>query len=148
MTADDLTSVLQHEIPLARAMQITVLQADPTCTLLSAPLAPNINHMGTLFGGSANTLATLAAWSLLYLRLEEQQPPCHIIIQRGLMHYRQPVTGDALARCQFDDTARWARFARTLERHGRARLTLHAEILENGLACALFEGDFVAVCAD
>lgn len=147
MTADDLTRVLQHEIPLARAMQIAVLQADPTCTLLSAPLAPNINHMGTLFGGSANTLATLAAWSLLYLRLEEQQPPCHIIIQRGLMHYRQPVTGNALARCQFDDAVRWTRFARTLERHGRARLTLHAEVLDNGLACAQFEGDFVAVRA-
>lgn len=147
MTADELTTILHRDIPITRAMGVAVLQAEPGCTQLSAPLAPNINHMGTLFGGSANTLATLAAWSLLYLRLEEQPLPSHIIIQRGLMHYQQPVKGDAVARCQFTDAARWARFARTLERHGRARLTLHAEILDNGLACAQFEGDFVAVRA-
>lgn len=145
MTADELTGVLHRDIPIARAMGVTALQAEPGCVLLAAPLAPNINHMGTLFGGSAGTLATLAAWSLLYLRLEPLQPPSHIVIQRGLTHYRQPVTGEVTARCLFDDAVSWARFVRTLVRHGRARITLYAEVFGDGRVGAQFEGDFVAV---
>lgn len=67
MTADELTKVLHRDIPIARAMGVAALEADPGCVLLTAPLTPNINHMGTLFGGSANTLATHSSREILLL---------------------------------------------------------------------------------
>jgi thioesterase domain-containing protein len=145
MTADELAASLHRDIPLCQAMGVTVRQADPARTVLAIPLAPNTNHMNTVFGGSANTLAILAAWSLLHLRLEGAQPPCRIVIQQNLMHYLHPMPDAAEAVCSFDDHAAWVRFSDMLERRGRARLTLHAEIHSAGRLCARFEGEFVAV---
>ncbi|WP_127475026.1 YiiD C-terminal domain-containing protein [Sulfurivermis fontis] len=145
MTTDELRESLYRDIPLSRAMQLAVRQADPACTVLAMPLAPNANHMNTVFGGSANTLAILATWSLLHLRLAADGKPCQIVIQHNTMHYLHPMpdAAEAVCRCDDDDAA-WARFARTLARRGRARLTLHAEVHSAGRLCARFEGEFVA----
>lgn len=145
MTADELATSLHRDIPLCQAMGVTVRQAAPACVVLAIPLAPNTNHMGTVFGGSANTLAILAAWSLLHLRLEGAHPPCRIVIQHNAMHYLHPMPDAAEAVCRFDDEEAWARFSGTLERRGRARLTLHVEVHCDGHLCAQFEGEFVAL---
>jgi thioesterase domain-containing protein len=147
MTADELRESLYRDIPLCRAMQVEVRQADAGCVVLAMPLAPNTNHMHTVFGGSANTLAILAAWSLLHLRLAAEDKPCQIVIQHNTMDYLHPMPDAAEAVCRFDDDAQWTRFNRALQRRGRARLTLHAEVYSAGELCARFEGEFVAVSA-
>jgi len=53
MQPTELQTSLHERIPLSRAMGVTVPQAEPTGVVLSAPLAPNVNHSGTVFGGSA-----------------------------------------------------------------------------------------------
>lgn len=63
MSPGKLQQYLHDHIPLSKAMQITVERISPESVTLSAPLAPNINHRDTLFGGSASTAAILAAWS-------------------------------------------------------------------------------------
>jgi thioesterase domain-containing protein len=60
------------------------------------------------------------------------------------MHYLHPMPDAAEAVCSFDDPVAWARFSDMLERRGRARLTLHAEVHSAGRLCARFEGEFVA----
>jgi hypothetical protein len=52
-------------------MGIEVVVADPTSVMLRAPFAPNINHRETVFGGSASAVTILAAWALLYVRLQQ-----------------------------------------------------------------------------
>jgi thioesterase domain-containing protein len=52
---------LHAHIPLSRAMAVEVQAATPVCVRLCAPLAPNINHRETVFGGSASAVAILAA---------------------------------------------------------------------------------------
>jgi len=146
LTSAELKQLLYTHIPLSRAMGVEVLQAEESCAILSAQLQPNINHQGTVFGGSANALAILAAYSLLYLRLNRGHPECHVIIQQNTMRYERPVCGEMLAQCKFDDELRWSRFMRTLERHGRARISLDAVVLHDGQRCASFKGDFVALC--
>lgn len=146
VNADALRNVLYADIPLARAMGVEVVQADPTCIRLTAPLAPNRNPHGTVFGGSANALAILAAWSLLHVRLGGSHPQCRIVIQQNRMRYEQPLTEAMTAQCAFDDTSRWTYFLRTLERHGRARLGLTAEVSSEGRCGAVFEGEFVVWC--
>ncbi len=145
MTADQLREALYRDIPLSRAMEVSVFLADPARTVLTMPLAPNANHMATVFGGSANTLAILAAWSLLHLRLADAPSPCRVVIQRNTMQYIHPMPEAAEAICSFDAPTAWARFGRTLERHGRARLTLRAAVHSAGRLCAEFEGEFVAI---
>ena len=70
MNIKQLEQYLHDHIPLSRAMQVTVISLAQDRVILSAPLAPNINHRDTVFGGSASAVAILAAWSLLHTRLQ------------------------------------------------------------------------------
>jgi thioesterase domain-containing protein len=141
----DLQTYLHANIPLSAAMGVHVKVATPVQVLLSAPLAPNINHHQTVFGGSGVVLATLAAWSLLHLRLEHEGLDAQLVIQRSSMQYERPIAGDFDAECRFTDDTAWARFLSTLQRRGRARMTLSAQLLHSAHEMGSFVGDFVAL---
>ncbi|HZO23031.1 MAG TPA: YiiD C-terminal domain-containing protein [Steroidobacteraceae bacterium] len=138
---------LRENIPLSAAMGVRVKAAAPERVILCAPLAPNINHHDTVFGGSAAALATLSAWTLLHLRLEQAEAAVQLVIQRSSMEYERPIPGDFDAECAFADAAAWERFLATLDRRGRARLSLTAQLLHATQRMASFTGDFVALRA-
>jgi thioesterase domain-containing protein len=141
----DIQSYLYSNIPLSAAMGVQVKAATPVHVLLSAPLALNINHHQTVFGGSGVVLATLAAWTLLHLRLEYERLDAQLVIQRSSMEYERPIAGDFEAECRFADETAWRRFCSTLERRGRARMTLRAHLLHAAHEMGSFVGDFVAL---
>ena len=146
MSPDDLEHYLHAHIPLSHAMAASVREVSPDAVVLVAPLAPNINHRETVFGGSASALAILAAWSLLHTRLLREHPvPCRVVIQRNTMDYAQPIAGEFLARSSLADPAAWAGFLRLLARRGRARLAVRAVLEHEGRPVGAFEGDFVAI---
>ncbi len=136
---------LHQQIPLSAAMGARVRMATPERVQLTAPLAPNVNHNETVFGGSAAALATLAAWSLLHLRIAGAGLQARLVIQRSSMEYERPIPGDFDAVCRFSDEVAWERFRATLVRRGRARLTLAAYLAFDAQRVAAFEGDFVAL---
>jgi thioesterase domain-containing protein len=136
---------LHQYIPLSAAMGVQVRTATPAYVKLAAPLAPNVNHTETVFGGSAAALATLSAWSLLHLRLEDAGSDARLVIQRSRMEYEKPIPGDFEAVCEFGDDLAWDRFLTMLARRGRARLTLAAYLLHQAHRVASFEGEFVAL---
>jgi thioesterase domain-containing protein len=136
---------LYQYIPLSAAMGVEVRAASVRHVKLAAPLAPNVNHTETVFGGSAAALATLSAWTLLHLRLEDARLDARLVIQRSRMEYEKPIPGDFEAVCDFGDDSAWERFRTTLGRRGRARLTLTAYLVHSMHRVASFEGDFVAL---
>lgn len=145
MDAAALEKYLHDHIPLSAAMDVRVRRATPERVELSAPLAPNINHRETVFGGSASALAILCAWSLLHVRMCEAGMRARLVIQRNEMSYDEPIVGDFLAVCELDDESAWERFRRMFERRGRARITLRAWLECGSRRVAGFEGDFVAL---
>jgi thioesterase domain-containing protein len=136
---------LHQQIPLSAAMGVRVSVATRERVQLAVPLAPNVNHNETAFGGSAAALATLSAWALLHLRLAAAGVQARLVIQRSTMEYEQPIPGDFEGACRFTDEVSWERFRLTLARRGRARLTLAAHLFYDERQMATFEGDFVAL---
>jgi thioesterase domain-containing protein len=136
---------LHRHIPLTVAMGVRVKIATPGRVELMAPLAPNINHHDTVFGGSASALATLSAWTLVHVGLRHAEVDATTVIQRNVMSYEEPIHGDFSAVCTLIDDSAWQRFLKTLERRGRARITMNAHLMFEGRQAASFEGDFVAL---
>jgi thioesterase domain-containing protein len=134
---------LHQQIPLSAAMGARVLVATPETVQLTAPLAPNVNHNDTVFGGSAAALATLSAWALLHLRIARAGLQARLVIQRSSMEYQLPIPGAFDAVCGFSDELAWERFRATLVRRGRARLALTAYLVHEDQQMATFEGAFV-----
>jgi thioesterase domain-containing protein len=139
----ELEQTLYAEIPLTRAMGVTVAHFDATGLTLSAPLEPNINHKSTAFGGSLATLATLAGWGLLQLVLRER-PPVTVVIQESSVQYLRPVAEDLRASCALPRAEALEKFLRLLARKGMARIELEVLIPAGGETAVKFRGLFVA----
>ena len=140
-----LETYLYEHIPLSKAMAATVAQADVDKVILHAPLRPNINHRDTVFGGSASALAILAAWALLYVRLQHAGIHSRVVIQRNTMQYQQAIPTDFDAVAMIEDTQRWQRFLHMLARKQRARISVTATLHCQGVKVGEMVGDFVAL---
>lgn len=146
MTPEVLTAYLHEHIPLSQAMDVTTVAASADAVVLEAPLGPNVNVHGTMFGGSLATLGLLAAWSVMHLRLEAEGIANQLVIQRTDMEYLLPVAGCVRASAQIDDDG-WSSFRHMMDRRGRGRLTVIAELLHEGQVAARLTGEFVAIAA-
>ena len=145
MDARELEDYLHAHIPLSAAMQVAVVAVEASGVTLAAPLAPNINHRDTVFGGSASAVAILAAWSLLHARLRAEGVAARLVIQSNAMDYLLPIAGDFTARSALAEPDQWPRFMRTFVRMGRARLRVTAELESDGQVAARLSGEFVAL---
>lgn len=120
--AAQLNHYLHTEIPLAAAMALQVTQADGHQLQLAAPLAPNRNPHGTVFGGSLATLAIACGWTLLFDALQRENLAAALVIQQFRADYLAPATGRFTASAQLPE--HWPEFIARLRSRGRARLAL------------------------
>lgn len=147
MQAADLERYLHEHIPLSRALGVRVEHLGPESAHLSAPLAPNLNHRRTAFGGSVASVATLAGWGWLLARLAERSPVPHLVIQEQTVVYLAPIDDAFEAICPAPPAAAFHRFLRALDARGRGRVELAAEVRSAGRVAARFRGQFVAIAA-
>ena len=145
MTGAELESYLRERIPLSRAMHVHVAAITADTVQIAAPLAPNINHRDTVFGGSAAAVAMLAAWGLLYVRLAREAVPARLVIQRCDMEFLRPIAGDFTAVSSIDADSDWARFLAALQRKGRARIGVRVLLDCGDARVGEFLGEFVAL---
>ena len=148
MTNDQVRDYLYQQIPLSQAMGIGIDQATTNQVVLNIPLAPNINHRETAFGGSISAAGILACWTLVHLRLAELDIHTRLVIHKNKMIYREPIAGDFEAMCSFDDETAWSQVLEMLERWGKAKLQLKASLIWQGQEAAEFQGSFVVVKLD
>jgi thioesterase domain-containing protein len=140
-----LQSYLHERIPLSRAMAVEVRSATAEGVELFAPLAPNINHRDTVFGGSASAVAILAAWCALYVRMRAEQRAGRIVIRRNRMSYERPITGDFIARSAPPDAEAWARAVATLGKGRPTRVHVGTTLECSGQTVGVLEGEFVVM---
>jgi len=145
ITPQALQDYLYAHIPLSKAMGVEVKTATPQGVLLSAPLAPNINHRDTVFGGSASALAILSAWALLHVSMLDANIKARLVIQKNSMSYDLPMPGDFSAEAAAPAPEKWQRFLATLQKHKRARISIQSSLYCEGKKVGEFEGDFVAI---
>lgn len=148
MTPSDLELYLHDHIPLSRAMAVQVISITEDNVVLGAPLEPNINHRDTVFGGSASSVAILAAWSLLHVKVLAAGFPSRLVIQSNSMDYLSPISGAFTARSALEPSANWDGFVRMLARKGVGRIGVGAELLYEGNVAGQLHGEFVAFAGD
>jgi thioesterase domain-containing protein len=145
MNIDALRSYMRQRIPLSVAMAVDIVAATTEHVTLSAPLAPNVNHHGTVFGGSASAVALLSAWALLHLKLTHEQINAAIVVKKYTMTYERPMPTDFTATSRLDAGADWGAFIGALKRRGRGRISVVATLRCNGEQVGELEGEFVAL---
>jgi thioesterase domain-containing protein len=147
MVADELEKYIQDHIPLSKAMHISVVEISEDSVVLSAPLAPNINHHETAFGGSVSSLALLSAWSLLNVRLSDAGVINRLVVQKSTMEFIHPIKGEFVARAVLAQPEEWTKFVQTLVRREKARILVSAIIEHANQIVGRLTGEFVALRA-
>jgi thioesterase domain-containing protein len=142
---NQLKRYLYENIPLTEAMRLEVLVASPERVLLSCPLAPNINHRGTAFGGSIASLATLAGWGWIWVMMKERQVGPRIVVSRSEIDYVSPVEGDFTAELRPPSDSEILAFLNSYDRRNSARIELKVDVLCDGDEVAHFKGQFVVI---
>jgi thioesterase domain-containing protein len=145
MSLNKLEQYLHDHIPLSKAMQVSVVSVSEEAVVLSAPLAPNINHRATVFGGSASAVAILSAWSLLHTRLQSEGINSRLVIQSNTMDYHLPILDEFTARAFLPQPGVWPRFVGMLKRKGKARITVSSVLEQGGKSAGTLTGEFVAL---
>jgi len=140
----EVEAYLHKHIPLTADMGVRVLACDAAGVTLRAPLAPNINHHATVFGGSTSAVGILSAWTWLHFALRSAGHTSRLVIQRNTVDYLAPITRDFEAHCGGLPPGQFEEFLRTLDRYGKARAKLTASLTCGGEKKAAFSGDYVA----
>jgi len=141
----DITAHLHKTFPLAHYMQIAVTTWNHNTLALSAPLAPNINHTDTAFGGSISALAILAGYTLLHLALEDRKIPSRILIQKSATDFLRPIETALTATASLPAAEPLAEFLAALVKKRKGRITLTSEVLTQKTPAATHTGLYVAI---
>jgi thioesterase domain-containing protein len=141
--ADRIQRTWDERIPLTQHMGVRIERLDADGLILAAPLAPNVNHMGTGFGGSLASVATLTGWGLTQV-LTSHLEDVHVVVRESRLRYRATVTEDFTAYCAFPAAAVIDAFREQLGRKQRARIQLQVELTAAGRCCLSLDGDFAA----
>jgi thioesterase domain-containing protein len=131
-----------EQIPITRAMGLRVIANDERGFTVEAPVALNSNHLRTAFGGSINAVATLAAYGLLWLEMND--PVVHVIVAESSIRFLRPVRETIRAVCLRPPANDLEAFRIQLVEKGKARIVLRVNVTEAGQIAAEFEGMFVA----
>ena len=127
MTPDEMTEYLHQAVPLSAIMGVEVVKLSTDISVVTASHQANVNHEGTVFGGSMSALALLCGYAVALNRMTAAGRRHRIVIQRNTCAYLRPAASDITAHCQID-TAGWEDLIDSLGRRGTGKLSFEVVI--------------------
>jgi thioesterase domain-containing protein len=122
-------------------MGVRVVRYDGDSLELAAPLAANINHQQSAFGGSLFSIAALAGWGIIQLKLSEMNLDCNTVIGKGEVAYKRPVFDNFGCTCTLPKD--FPAFASLLKDTGKAGIQLDAVVTVDGKPAMILTGQYV-----
>ena len=151
MSEINLSEVLDyvHEhIPITVQLGASISAYDGSSLTVAAPLAENLNHRQSAFGGSLSAIAILSGWALLFVKLRELGIPTRLVIQKTEFDFLAPVVDDFESTSVLPIADKYDRFLKMLQKKGRARMVVESDVTCDGQLCGKHVGTFVAVLLD
>jgi thioesterase domain-containing protein len=138
MTKDEVKSYLYNNIPLAKAMDVEVIDISKDSLTLKAPLSSNCNMHGTAFGGSLSSIALLTGWSHIHTRLDgEWLTKGELVIAEANVIFSRPVDTDLVSRA-YITPENFNEFVENYKLKGKAKVEVDIEVLtDNGPGCRM-----------
>lgn len=142
---ETIQNYLIDHIPLTQALGVVLTQVSNDKVIMQAPFLNNINHKMTVFGGSLHAVATLTCWSLMYTNLIDSLGNIEIVISHSEVDYLLPVTSDFEAICTKPNQAVWDSFKKMINKKGKGRISLTAQIFQSNQLAVDYHGTFVVL---
>ncbi len=121
---------MHSSTPISKVMGITVVSYDQPSLTVAAPLELTINPHQSVFGVSFFSVAILAGWSLMQLKLSELLLDCNTVVMGGEVSDEKSVLDDL--QCVYGLLNDSAKVFEALVRDGAALITLTLLYKSNG----------------
>jgi len=122
-----MNAVIEHGVAPMYSLGIRVVDLRPGHVIGAAPLAGNVNHLGTMYAGTLFGLAEMLGGALFVASFDVER--FYPTVKDVQIRYRRPATTDVRAEASLDaDTI--ARLRREAEHHGKAEFVLDATITD------------------
>lgn len=144
MKEQEFEQFLHKKIPITKEMELSVIEFSPEKVKISAKLEPNLNHKGTAFGGSINSLMTVCGWAMVFANIKKIDEEAHIVVQKSSINYLLPIHNDFIAECSFEDEVGRERFFQTYSKFHKARIKLKVICNDEQNLLAEYHGQYVA----
>ncbi len=139
-TAED---YIWNEIPIAKSLSLKVLKTNPNVEV-ELPIQENKNNKDTAFAGSMASGCFLAGW--LTVQIEADQVcKSDVFISKSSIDYLLPITADFQVIMNPIQDKNKSLFLKMLERKGKAKVAVSAQIVSQGKTCARFSGEYAAL---
>ncbi len=135
--------IIHTEIPLSTQMGISIESFNGDEIVVKAPLAPNINHKNTAFGGSLYNVSVLTGWAMVYGILLRKNIKAHVVIQHSEIDYSMAIQSDIIGKCKMPSKEVVEKFISTFQKRGRSRILLDVEIKNENQIAVSFSGKYV-----
>ena len=134
---------LFQRIPQTKNLGIHIARIEENQLTVSGSHAINKNHLDIVFGGSIAAISITTAWSLVQHKVEQAGLKGSLVIKRQEIDYLMPLNTDFECVASFASVDDWAQFVNTYREKGRARITVHANMLSGTKTTSRFQGVFV-----
>lgn len=138
-----LEKFIKQNIPLTNFIDFSIKELTRNSIRITAPLKPNENHYGTVFGGSLAIMGILAGWGLLHFNMIEEKIKGTIVIKEGKMKFLRPALKEFEAINQALPTEIWNEFKSEFFEKGKAKILLRTQLYSEGNLIAIHEGLYV-----
>ena len=148
---EDVQAYIYEHIPVVEKNAFAIETGDTPYVAVKARLADHFNHRNTAFGGSLSTALILCSWASVRAILKARGiDDGTIVIQSQIVSFDKPVTEDFTARATPLTDDRLNRFISMLEKFGKSRLKVEANVTQSGddASRAKFVGEFVVLRKD
>lgn len=141
---DQLTREMHQSIPITRSMDINVLPWKGSIQL-TMPVEPNVNHQGTIFGGSQGALCAATGFLWVTILLRDHQIDAEVVITRSEVSFLAPLAGTGTCRIEEPSRDEQQRFLQAVEKKGKGKLELAGTILLGETVTTRFTAVYAAM---
>lgn len=138
----ELQETWKNQIPISAAMGIKIHQYTGAQFEVRAALNANLNLHNTMFAGSIYCLATLTGWGMVHMQMREQVLKGDIVLAKGDISYRKPITNLPRATVHINDVKG---DVAVLAKKRKAKLEVMVRLFDEHEECGQFNGIFVVL---
>jgi acyl-coenzyme A thioesterase PaaI-like protein len=138
LTAEQIQQYIEKPFAFVERMGLRALTLEPGHVKLSAPLAPNINHIGSMYAGALFTLAEIPGGALFLTSFDVNR--FYPIVKEMTIQFRRIASTDAFIE-MFMNESDVRRIEEEAAAKGKSEYILDGEVLdENGQVVATSRG--------
>ena len=138
--ASRMNAFIENQIPVMYRLGIRIVDLREGVVVGAAPLAGNVNHLGTMYAGTLFGLAEVLGGGVFFANFDLHRFAA--TVKDVQIRYRRPATTDVRAQALLD-TATIARIKREADTCGKTEFALDAQLIDTaGAVVATSHGTY------